>query len=336
MSELTKPERTVINQLLDHAVFTASITPDTKPAQAAAITAFARPSGKRKVNGWFQNMFGTTPLPFQDNLLWLQGPDRLSEAQVAVLLATLKAIINMPEVQQNSADRVVAVQPVVTAVHSVVPQLDEVEIAKVIADLFENRLGLLTADQPETSGESVGEVEEFWDVDVDFVAVANLLVQAIAKPQDSPKHTDIQRANIYLLKHRYLAKATQPDLFAVVQANAQAIAAAWADAQRFYLEVGDDYAMLLDATRRQKNAKQYFVALAVAHTLGAGLADDALGPRIRQVCQQLYPNANINQTLVKDELRLSALAYQHHGYWQATPIAKRYAISTEGSDDYAD
>lgn len=98
MAKLTRPELYVINQLLDHDVFTGTKTLEMGSLALAARDAYQRPEGQRRINGWFNQMFGHTPLSFQDNWLWLDGPSRLTTREVTVLLATLKAVINTPAV----------------------------------------------------------------------------------------------------------------------------------------------------------------------------------------------------------------------------------------------
>jgi hypothetical protein len=160
--------------------------------------------------------------------------------------------------------------------------------------------------------------------------VAQLLVQALrasiataAAPVSAQ-----QRVNAYLLTHRFM-DATAGELWGSLQQQKVAIAAAWQPLQRFYLEVGDDYALLLDANRRQLSSRQYFLALKVAQSLGVGLPQDQLGRRIKLLARQLYPQAAINQTQVKEALVDNGLARLENGSWLATPVAKRFAITLE-------
>lgn len=336
MAKLTKAERAVIAQLLTHGVFTATKTPDMKAGAIAARDAYQKPEGQRRINGWFRQVFGAIPQSFQDNWVWLMGPDQLSSDAIAVLLATLKAVINTPAAQGVEADRVIEARPVIASVQTAVPNLSDKQVGKIIEELLVKRFQLLVPDNPvdqnDSSGSSV--VQEYWDVSVDFVAVAQLLVQAM---QASLKHatqsaTPAQQVSAYLLKHRYM-DASVGELWSVLQQQKSQIAAAWQPLQRFYLEVGDDYAVLLDASRRQLASRQYFIALAVARSLTSGLPEAQLGSRIKQIARQLYPEANINPAYVKDELRDNALAWLDHGTWVATPVALRFAITLEDDDD---
>lgn len=332
MAKLTKAERTVIEQLLTHGVFTGTKTDDMKAGALAARDAYQRPEGQRRINGWFNQIFGRTPFSFQDNWVWLMGPHQLSSDEITVLLATLKAVINTPAAQGVESDRVIEARPVIASVQTVAPNLSDKEVGKLIDELFVQRFQLLTPDNPVDVENTASSqfVNEYWDVSVDFVAIAQLLVQAMQDSLDAPTDTASaqQQVNTYLLKHRYMDKSAGNLWTTLLQQKAQ-ISAAWQPLERFYLEVGDDYAVLLDGDRRQLSSRQYFIALAVARSLTSGLPDDLLGTRIKQLARQLYPKANVNQTQVKDELRLNSLAKIEHGSWVATPLAQRFAITLE-------
>lgn len=330
MAELDKAQRLVINQLLDHAVFTSSVSTSMSELEIRARRVYQSPLGQQRINGWFARSFGFVPQSYRDNWLWLAGPNRLSVTEVRILLATLKAVINTPAAQGVEADRVIATQPIVTAVRSVVPELGDRQINKVIHQLFVDRFGLLIPDTPEVNDEENSTVDEYWDVATDFVPIAQLLVQSMQQSlkADVPAITPIQRVNAYLLKFRSMTPKLGA-LWQTLQENKQAIADLWVPLQRFYLEVGDDYALLLDANRRQLKSRQYFVAIAVARSLGAGVANGDLGRRIAQLSEQLYPNESVNPSFVREELRNNALAYQDNDYWVATAVASRFAITLE-------
>ncbi|WP_179394503.1 hypothetical protein [Lacticaseibacillus absianus] len=335
MAKLTRAERAVIEQLLAHGVFTGTKTEEMKAGAIAARDAYQRPEGQRRINGWFKQVFGRTPLSFQDNWVWLMGSDQLSSTEITVLLATLKAVINTPAAQGVEADRVIEARPVIASVQTAAPGLSDKQVGKLIDELFVQRFQLLTPDNPVDAEPTAASqvVDEYWDVSVDFVAVAQLLVQAMKASLQAPPATVTaqQQVNAYLLKHRVMDSSAGP-LWTTLQQLKSQISAAWQPLQRFYLEVGDDYAALLDADRRELTSRQYFVALPVARSLASGLPDAALGTRIRQLARQLYPQANVNQSLVKDELRLNGLATLEHGSWVATPLAKRFAITLEDDD----
>jgi hypothetical protein len=59
------------------------------------------------------------------------------------------------------------------------------------------------------------------------------------------------------------------------------------------------------------------------------LPQDQLGRRIKLLARQLYPQAAINQTQVKEALVDNGLARLENGSWLATPVAKRFAITLE-------
>ncbi|MFD1392052.1 hypothetical protein ACFQ3L_00415 [Lacticaseibacillus jixianensis] len=333
MAELEKAHRLAINQLLDHAIFTGSIDQGMRQSERKSREVYQSPSGRQRIQGWFSRLFGEAPTGFRDNWLWLMGPEKLPATHVTVLLATLKAVINTPAAQGIEADRVIEARPVIAAVHSAVPELGERKIRKIIDSLFVERFKLLTPDNPEVAEEKNSTVQEYWDVAEDFVSAAQLLVSALKtglKP-NLESATPLQQVNRYLLKHRYLDQ-TQPQLWATLKANKVAVADMWAPLQRFYLEVGDDYALLLDGARRQLQSRQYFVALAVARSLGAGVPDADLGQRIKMLSRQLYSEAVVNQTQVKEEIENNSLAQEKNGFWIATPVAKRFAITLGDSD----
>lgn len=335
MAKLTKAERAVIEQLLTHGVFTGTKTSDMKASAMAARDAYQKPEGQRRINGWFNQVFGRMPQSFQDNWVWLMGPRQLSSAEITVLLATLKAVINTPAAQGVEADRVIEARPVIASVQTVTPALSDKQVGKMIDDLLVQRFQLLTPDNPVNADSTAASlvVDEYWDVAVDFVAIAQLLVQAMqASLQTTNESVSAQQqVSAYLLKHRYMDQDAGSLWTTLLQQKDQ-ISAVWQPLQRFYLEVGDDYAALLDADRRQLSSRQYFIALAVARSLKSGLPDDLLGTRIKQLARQLYPKANVNQTQVKAELQLNGLAKCVHGSWIATPLAQRFAITLEDDD----
>ncbi|WP_461226171.1 hypothetical protein [Lacticaseibacillus suihuaensis] len=331
MAKLTKAERAVIDQLITHGVFTGTKTAEMKASAIAARDAYQKPEGQRRINGWFNQVFGRTPLSFQDNWVWLMGPGRLSNREITVLLATFKAVINTPAAQGVEADRVIEARPVIASVQTATTGLSDRAVGKLIDELFVQRFQLLKPDNPVNAENTAASqvVDEYWDVSVDFVAIAQLLVQAMkASLKPAGNVTAQQQVNAYLLTHRYMDSSAGPLWTTLQQLKAQ-ISASWQPLQRFYLEVGDDYAALLDASRRELTSRQYFVALAVARTLASGLADELLGTRIKQLAQQLYPQASVNPSLVKDELRLNGLARLEHGSWLATPLVQRFAITLE-------
>lgn len=331
MTEPTKTDQLILNELFDHSVFTATKTSEMRRNQVDAINAYQRPIVQQRVNRYLQDLLGAVPVNFQDNLFLPLGADALKPAELHVLLATLKAIINTPELQNAISDRVIAVQPIVNSVYSVVPELPESKILPLINRLFVDQLRLLTVDRLEddTPSDAAREVAEFWDVSPDFIAIAQNIVVYLQSQQERPVLSGRQQVNQYLLTHRYLDAAAEPALWTLLQDNLAEIAGQWRPLARFYLEVGDDYALLLDATRQMTKARAYFVAVAVAKSMGGGLPDADLAARINQLARQLYPHVTVASAQVRAELTTSALAVLRADFWQATPLAGRVAIELE-------
>ena len=65
----------------------------------AAIAELKKPSVQQRIGNYFKNLLGLAPDNFQENLLLLAGTAKLNSAQVHVLLATVKTVINEPELQ---------------------------------------------------------------------------------------------------------------------------------------------------------------------------------------------------------------------------------------------
>ncbi|OAU77435.1 hypothetical protein PY62_06520 [Lacticaseibacillus rhamnosus] len=110
MAQITKRDQLVINELLDHGVFTTTPLAAATQLSRGAIADLKKPSVQKRIGFYFKNMFGIMPENFQENLLFLLGTEKLSPVQVHVLLATVKTIINEPELQNNQADRAIATQ----------------------------------------------------------------------------------------------------------------------------------------------------------------------------------------------------------------------------------
>lgn len=334
MTELEKSHLLVINQLLDHALFTHSLNPDMRQLEKHAHEVYQTPLGRKRINSWFNRVFGIVPTEFHGNWLWQIGPNRLPVQEVTVLLAAMKAIINSPATKGLEADSVIEARPIIESVRSVNDEVSEKEIAKIIHELLVDRYQLLKPDNLEVESEHSTTVDEYWDVAPDFVPVAQLLVQSMKKSLSATENnipTATQRVNQYLLKFRYMSNKSP--LWSKLTENKMEIAEMWRPLRRFYLEVGDDYALLLDGNRRQQRSRAYFVALGVSHSLGAGMPDVDLGAQIRLMARQLYPDATVNQSFVKDALTDSALARCINGFWVATPIAQRFNYTLEDNSN---
>ncbi|AKP64450.1 hypothetical protein FC99_GL000251 [Levilactobacillus koreensis JCM 16448] len=328
MSDLHGPEQLIVNELLNHGIFTSTITPQTSRQMADAINALKRPQTQQRLNSFFKGLLGVVPDNYQENLLFLPGNQRLDADSVHVFLATLKAVINLPELQNQQSDRVVLTQTIVRQVHSEVVNLDEKEIRRRITALFVDRFGLFTPDMPEVSAvERTEEIDDYWDVSPDFNYVAACLVEHLQAATVDPEPTPLQRVNRALLTQRYVDRSSRVWLDLVT--HKAEIAEQWAQLDRFDLECGDDYALLLDKSRKKSEAKPAVVAVAVARSLGVGLPTDTVTTRIHQIIHQLFPESTINVTLVKQALTEMALVRERDGYVSPTPIAHRFSMRTQ-------
>lgn len=330
MAELRQAERTIINTLIDRGIFTSSVVPSTRRQMVTAVQALQRPATQQRVNSYLREMFGEVPQNFQENLLFLSGVQQLTPSQTHVLLATCKAVINAPELQGVTEDRVIACDKLITTVNSEVTELTDKQIRHSITDLFVDRFHLFTVDRPlDDAADEASEIEDYWDVALDFTNIVQCLVGWLKQRGDTQKRTDLQQVNRYLLHHRYLNAKQQPALWAILMANKTEIERRWRELERFYLECGDHYALLLDDYRRPSESRPFLAAVRVAHTLGAGLREADYTKRIKHVWQQLYPNATLNVSAVKQMMTEMALAYVHDGFVRATPLALRYAVQMD-------
>ncbi|KRK40597.1 hypothetical protein [Loigolactobacillus bifermentans] len=334
MQTLYSSEQTIVNQLVDTGLFSAMTNPATSQRLQQAHLALQRPQTQRRVVNYLTALLGEAPAVYQGNLLLLLGANRVPATQVHVLLATLKAVINLPELQAATLDRAIPVLTIVRLVHSEVPDLDEKTIRQDIKHLFVDRFGLFKADQPlQSTDEGAVEVEEYWDVAPSFVYVAQCLVNELLQQRDTPTLTARQRVNRGLLRYRYLSPATTPQLWPLLQANQVELAADWAPLQRFDLECGAGYALLLDRQRQPSTARPFAVAIQVAQKLGTGLPLAELNALIHQVAQQLFPKVTISVSEVKKALTDFALATQRDGFMRATPLSQRFVVQAESEGE---
>ncbi|ERL65945.1 hypothetical protein [Schleiferilactobacillus shenzhenensis] len=332
MAKLTENDRFIINALFDRSVFTSSYQPGITRANRAAITSLQTPSGQQRVINYCKTLLGLAPENFQENLLLLVGTDYLRPVAVHVLLATLKAIINAPELQAGSGDRAVAAQTVVRQVHSVVAEVDEKEIRRLITRLFVDRFGLFTPDQlASTPTDTPAEVAEYWEVSPDFNVFAQNVVNYLDHARRNEALTAVQRVNRVLLTQTFLSPASDPAVWPLLAANKTAIADLWAQSGRFNLEVGNGYALLLDTQHTPSVAMPYLVALAVAHELGTGVQDSGLTQKIKAAAHRLYPTNAVPPSVVKQALRDTGLIEFRDGYAVPTPLVARFTVQ-QGED----
>ena len=326
MTDLTSSERLVINQLFDHGIFTSTVTPKMTNKMTDAIKSVKRPLVQQHINTYLKQLVGSGPDNYQNNFLFFIGSNQLDEDHVHVLLATLKAVINLPELKGRDADRAVATQSIMRQVHSEVPNLSEKLIYKMITDLFVTRLELFKPDIPENlSGEETQEVKEYWDVSPDFNYIAQCIVNYLMAQKDTPKLTAVQRVNRALMIKRYISAKTDPGLWPTLVSNKNDVAEQWAQLQRFDLECGNDYALLLDRTHQPSSARPFVLAIAVAHSLGAGIPAAHLNQRIKQINHTVLPDHVVAPGLVSQALEDNALAYERGGFVIPSPLVKRFS-----------
>lgn len=327
MVELHANERLIIDRLFDHGVFTSTVTPEMNQNVIDAIMAFKRPIVQRRVMNYLRDLLGVVPVAYQENLVFLPSYQHLTPDEVHVLLATLKTVINEPSLQVNADERVVATQTIVRQVRSEVTDLDEKLIFRLIRQLFVERFKLFTPERLEqAASEQEALVEEYWSVSPDFTSFAQCMVDSL-QPQPHTALNEIQQVDQALLMRPFLSPRTTPRLWQLLTINKMKIAEKWAPLQRFNLEIGADYAVLLDRQRPKINSKPYTVALAVARSLGVGLPEKQLGQRIHQLNQQLFNNANeVALSLVRAALFDNGLASITGHNIVPTAVVSRFAV----------
>ena len=330
MANITKLDQLIINELLDHGVFTTTPLAAATQQSRLAIAELKKPSVQQRIGNYFKNLLGIAPDNFQENLLLLTGSATLTSAQVHVLLATIKTVINEPELQGKDDDRAVSTQKIVRQVHSEVTELDEREILRLIDSLFVKRFGLFTPDRLEEDQENTPvEIDDYWEVSPDFNAFAQNLVNHLTQAAPDEDLSEIQQVNRVLLAEQFMSPQTNPQTWPLLIAHKTAIAEQWQQGGRFILEVGDHYALLLDSQRQPSVAKPYLVALKVAHQLGAGVPAADLTATIKDAAEALFPGFTIQSSQVKAALLENDLMRDQDGYWVPTPIVPRFLVETD-------
>lgn len=327
MIELHANERLIIERLFDRGVFTSTIMPEMKQTEIDAIMAFKRPVVQRRIMNYLRDLFGVVPDTYQENLVFLLGYQHLTADEVHVLLATLKAVLNEPSLQASIDERVVATQVIVRQVRSEVVDLDEKLIFRLIRQLFVERFKLFTPERLEQAAvEQEAVVEEYWSVNPDFTSFAQCMVNSL-QPQPKPPLNEQQQVIQALLMRPFLSPQITPKLWQLLISNQDKIVEKLAPLQRFELEIGADYALLLDRHRPKINSKPYTVALSVARSLGIGLPEVQLSQRIHQVNQQLFNNANeVALSLVRAALFDNGLAIISGHNIVPTAVVNRFAV----------
>ncbi|QEA53014.1 hypothetical protein [Loigolactobacillus coryniformis] len=327
MVELHANERLIIDQLLDRGLFTSTVTPEMSQNVINAITAFKRPIIQRRITNYLTDLLGVGPYSYQENLLLMLGAQPLDKTAVHVLLATLKTILNEPSIQ-NDDQRVVATQTVIRQVQSEVTELDEKLIFRLVRQLFVERYRLFKPERlVQAPDEQEMVVEEYWSISPDFTSFARCMVDALHEQHTTPTLSDRQRVNRGLLLRPFLSPTVTPELWPLLIADRDKIAAQWEPLQRFALEIGTDYALLLDRQRQKITAKAYTAALAVARSLGAGMPESQLNQRIRLIVRQLF--ATDKKVVISDVRRAlfaNGLATMFGQNVLPTAVSGRFAV----------
>ena len=336
MVQIHQNERMIINTLFEQGVFTNGTTPKMPQRQIDAANASKKPLTQQRISSFLQELLGVIPTQYQGNFAFLFGADSLEPAAVHVLLATLKAVINLPELQNNLEDRAVATRTIIRQVHSEVVELSEWQIRGVISQLFVDQMGLFVAGVPEMVDPATSdpqEVDDYWIVDVNFNQVAQCLVDRLVNPSVASKLSLGQRVNQALLLRQFLSPRTAPELWPFLREHQAEIAAQWAQLGRFELEMGQDYALLLDRQRQPSTAQPFILAIAVAQSLGAGIPVAALSSRINAVAARVLPHYQGGTTPVKQALLTNGLAQEHAGFVVPTILASRFAVTDQSASD---
>ncbi|WP_338231444.1 hypothetical protein [Companilactobacillus muriivasis] len=324
-TRLSNLERLIVNQLIDTGLFTSSPVKPTKE-MTDAIMALKKTVVQNRVNNYLKDLIGITPENIQENLLLTLGSEDESAETVHVLLATLKAVINLPELQNGSGDRDVLTQTIVRQVRSEVVDLDEKEVQRLITKLFVERFKLFTEDRPDVAqSEQTQEITEYWNVSPDFNLVAQAIVNQLTNKQ-TPDLTDIQRVNRALLINRHISPKVSPYLWEVLLDNKDKIFEQWENLERFDLECGDDYALLLDRKLQKAKSKPAVVAISVAHSIHSGISEAEFNQLIKDSINKLFPTNDIGVGNVKESLSKLDLIKIKNDFVYPAPIVKRFAI----------
>ncbi len=332
MVELESTEKLIINELLDHEIFTSTPGPRTTKLQASAIHSFQQGYKQRRVYHFFQQLIGTQPLNFGNNLLLMIGPNTLADPEKHVFLATLKAIISSPQMDGLESDMVIDSPSVIHQVQSEVAELDETAIFRIIDDLFVKRFGLFTPDYPEGDEANQSElIDPFWDINPGFISITHELITYLTDQQDTNELTPCQRVNRVLLRERYLTPQKHRELWLQLLENKADLLASWAPLDRFRLECGEDYAVLLDGQQKKSEAKPFVVAIALANSIKESLPKTQFTAAVRQTTNRLFPGRTVSSSDVKRCLLENAMLIERGPYFEKTPVAKRF-LATRDQD----
>lgn len=332
VARLNNPERLIINQLIDTGLFINAPLKSTNELTSAAVS-LKRTAVQNRINNYLQDLIGQSPENIQENLLLVLGTDYESAETVHVLLATLKAVINLPELQGVREDRAVLTNTIIRQVHSEVVDLGEKEIYQQITKLFVDQFKLFLVDSPETApSEQTQEIAEYWIVSSSFVLVAQAIVDKLISQNEVPL-TDIQRINRALLINRYISPRQSPRLWEVLLNNKAQIAEQWANLDRFDLECGDDYALLLDKKRSQMKSMPVVIAIDVSHKIHAGISEVQLNQVIKDSTERLFPKNDISPSKVRNSLTELGIVQINNQFVYPTPLVKRFAVGNKMTEE---
>lgn len=331
-AKLSGSERLIINKLIDTGMFTSNPIKPTND-MTEAVMSLKKTNVQSKIGTYLRNLIGVTPENIQENLLLVLSSEYEAPETVHVLLATLKAVINLPEMQGVREDRAVLISTIIRQVHSEVVDLDEKGIQRLITLLFVDRFKLFTLDYPElTQSEQNQEIDEYWNISPSFTLVAQAIVDQLKK-QSEDTLNDIQRVNRSLLVNLYISPKQSPYLWQVLINNKNKIAEQWANLDRFDLECGDDYALLLDKKRNQVQSKPSVVAIDVAHNIHSGISESQLNQAIKDSIKKIFPNNTISLSSVKDSLKEFGIIRIRNEFIFPTPLVKRFSIKEETTEE---
>ena len=167
----------------------------------------------------------------------------------------------------------------------------------------------------------------------DFNLFAQALVNQLILPVEKVKLTDIQKVNRALLKNRFLSPMDS-DVWMKLLENKVQIAGQWSELDRFDLECGNNYALLLDRNRKTSQAKPTIVAIAVAHAIHTGIKENELMDTIKSVSESIFPDSSISPNLVKQALMDFSLVSFYNDFVIPTPIVKRFAVETQSLEEH--
>ncbi|CAJ1192510.1 hypothetical protein CPEBRM1_ABPJDJAI_01403 [Companilactobacillus paralimentarius] len=332
--QLNNSERLVINQLLDTGLFTSKPYKPTNEV-TNAIKSMKKPQFQKRISIYLRDLIGMAPENVQENILLLFGNEYENSENIHVLLATLKAVINLPELQVNQKDRSVLTQTIVRQVHSEVIDLDEKEIRRIINQLFVDRFKLFTLDYPElTQSNQSQEVAEYWNVNPNFNQVAQAIVNQLLVHQELDLN-DEQKLNRLLLNSRFISRESNFTLWNYLMDHKDSISQSWKNLNRFDLEIGDNYALLLDTKRQQVKSKPSVVAIAVAKAIHTGVSENNSNDLIKEQTRIIFPKNSIALSAVKEVLMGFGLIKIKNEFIFPTPLIQRFSIekNNRGNDD---